>query len=175
MNEKISALMDGEMTREDASRVIKSLGADAAGRDQWDCYHLIGATLRNEASPSTVARRQAIFDRLAAEPTILAPNAMAKMANEKRMRYALAAAASIVTLSAVAVVALRTQSGTQVAPVEMVQKAPPAVLVENVTGKSRSGAEGQRVNDYLVMHRQFANPSALQQATLVQPRAAGDR
>ncbi|MBL8513159.1 MAG: sigma-E factor negative regulatory protein [Betaproteobacteria bacterium] len=175
MNEKISALMDGELIREDASRVIKSLGADAAGRDQWDCYHLIGATLRNEANPSTLARRQAIFDRLAAEPTVLAPNAMARLVSEKRTRMALAAAASIVTISAVAVVALRTQSGAQVAPVALVQKAPPAVLVESVTGKSKTGAEGQRVNDYLVMHRQFSNPSAFQQATLVQPRAAGER
>ncbi len=175
MNEKISALMDGELTREEASRVIKSLGADAAGRDEWDCYHLIGSSLRGEASPSTSACRQAIFLRLAEEPTVLAPNAMARMVSERRTRIALAAAASIVTVSAVAVIALRMQSGTNVAPVELVQKAPPAVLVENVTGKTKSGREGQRVNDYLVMHRQFSNPAALQQATLVQPRAAGDR
>jgi negative regulator of sigma E activity len=170
MNEKISALMDGELTREEASRVIKSLGADKAGRDEWDCYHLIGAALRNETSPSALARRQAIFDCLAAEPTVLAPNAMSRLVAEKRTRIALAAAASVVTLSAVAVVALRVQSGTQVAPVELVQKAPPAVLVQNAAGKAKSGTEGQRVNDYLVMHRQFANPSAFQQATLVQSR-----
>ncbi len=175
MNEKISALMDGELAREEASRVIKSLGADAAGRSEWDCYHLIGASLRGEAGPSALACRQAIFDRLSEEPTVLAPGAMARKASERRTRIALAAAASLVTLSAVAVVALRTQSGTNVAPVELVQKAPPAVLVENVTGKAKAGREGQRVNDYLVMHRQFSNPSAFQQATLVQPRAAGER
>ncbi|MBL8520023.1 MAG: hypothetical protein JNK75_05060 [Betaproteobacteria bacterium] len=173
MNEKISALMDGELDRDSAAPVIRSLGADAVQRDQWDCYHLIGASLRREAHLSSAARRQAIFDRLAQEPTVLAPNAMARRAAERRTRIALAAAASIVTLSAVAVVALRTQSGTRVAPVELVQKAPPAVLVDN--SKARTGAAAPRVNDYLVMHRQFANPAALQPAALVQPRAAGDR
>lgn len=166
MNDKISALMDGELDREEAARVIRSIGSDATRRDDWDAYHVIGACLRGDAPAQTRRCREAIFERLANEPTVLAPGALMRRAAEKKTRIALAMAASIVTVSAVSVVALKQQAGTTVAPVELVQKAPPAVLVQNVATKPKSEL---RVNDYLVLHRQFSHDGALQNAALVQP------
>lgn len=177
MNEKFSALMDGELDHDEAARVIKSLGADEAQRESWDAYHLIGACMRGEtASDRSLqrARTDAIFSKLAAEPTVLAPSALRRLAGEKRTRMALAMAASIVTISAVGVVALKQQDGVTVAPVQLVQQAAPQpVLVATQplrdAGELRK-APDVRFNDYLVIHRQFANPGAIQPASLVQHR-----
>ena len=37
MNEKLSALMDGELDRGDALIAIKTLGQDVQQRGDWDC------------------------------------------------------------------------------------------------------------------------------------------
>ncbi|MBL0124954.1 MAG: sigma-E factor negative regulatory protein [Betaproteobacteria bacterium] len=49
MNEKLSALMDGELARDEAQGVIKKLGSDYTQRESWGAYHLIGACLRGDA------------------------------------------------------------------------------------------------------------------------------
>lgn len=161
MNEKLSALMDGELEREEAQQVIRSMGNDAARRACWDEYHLIGDTLRGESS-GEVQRRQksaeAIFARLSAEPTVLVPAAMKVAPVEKHTRMALAMAASVVTVSVIAVVAFKQQSGT-VAPVQLVQQLAPKPVAQPAT------AAEIRVNDYLAIHRQFANPDAFQAAS----------
>ena len=107
MNEKLSALMDGELAREEAQVVIKTLGADETQRESWDAYHLIGASLRGELRGDTTGNRvsdgsarnactDAIFARLAAEPTVLAPSAIRKPSFvENRTRLALAMAAGL--------------------------------------------------------------------------------
>lgn len=160
MSEKLSALMDGELDQEQARTVIKSLGSDHASRDEWNLYHVIGEALRGDElgrAKSQDGNVDSIFAALALEPTILAP-AMIKQPVEKRTRIALAMAASVVTISAIGVVALQQQNG-QVAPVQLVQQiAPQPVAVAKV---APTEAE-VRVNDYLVVHRQFSNPGAFQ-------------
>ncbi len=175
MNEKLSALMDGELARDDAQRVIKTLGADATQRESWDAYHLIGACLRGDATVSAAGKvatknacTDAIFTRLAAEPTILAPTAIRKpLLVEGRTRMALAMAASVVTISAVGVIAMKQQQGATVAPVTLVQQTAPQPVADGAQQRAQADL---RVNDYLVVHRQFANPSAFQAATLNQSR-----
>ena len=164
MNEKLSALMDGELDHGQAQTVIKSLGCDDVSREQWNLYHVIGETLRGD---DLVSARQhdectgAIFAALALEPTVLAPK-MIKQPVESRTRIALAMAASVITISAIGVVAVQQQSG-QVSSVQLVQQiAPKAVAVSK---GPQTDAE-VRVNDYLVLHRQFANPDAFQPAAL---------
>ena len=175
MNEKLSALMDGELARDEAQRVIKTLGADLAQRESWDAYHLISACLRGDAAgmgnaDAAVrnARTNAIFTRLAAEPTILAPAAIRKPSLvESRTRMVLAMAASIVTVSAVGVVAFKQQQGATVSPVTLVQQMAPQPVADAQLQRAQADL---RVNDYLVIHRQFSNPGAFQAATLNQPR-----
>ena len=179
MNEKLSALMDGELAREEAKVVIKTLGADETQREHWDAYHLIGASLRGELHgdatgnrindrPARNACTDAIFARLAAEPTVLAPSAIRKPSFvENRTRLALAMAASMVTVSAVTVVAFKQQQGATVAPLSLVQQVAPQPLVDPALQRTQADL---RVNDYLVVHRQFANPGAFQTATLSQTR-----
>lgn len=177
MNEKLSALMDGELAREEADGVIRTLGADSTQRASWDTYHLIGACLRGEPVGSDRAGAgdggaSAIFARLATEPTVLAPVAIRKPSIvEGRTRMALAMAASVVTVSAVGVVAFKQQQGATVAPVSLVQQVAPQPVADGA--QQRAQAE-LRVNDYLVVHRQFANPRGFQNATLNQPRDGAD-
>ena len=160
MNEKLSALMDGELDQGEARTVIKSLGSDDVSREHWDLYHVIGETLRGDDLGSTKSHKagtDAIFAALALEPTVLAP-AMLKRPVEKRTRIALAMAASVVTISAIGVVAMRQQGGV-VSPVQLVQEiAPQAVIASKLPPTSAE----VRVNDYLVVHRQFSNPGAFQ-------------
>ena len=140
MNEKLSALMDGELDRGEAIAAIKTLGQDAQQRGDWDCYHLIGDALRGD-SPSVTARRKAcaesIFAKLAAEPTILAPAAMSAPAKlsvvvkpaaiEKKTRMVLAMAASVVTVTAIGVIALRQQNGN-VVPLQVAEQTRQALI-----------------------------------------------
>jgi sigma-E factor negative regulatory protein RseA len=197
MNEKLSALMDGELDRTDALAAIKTLGQDAQQRGDWDCYHLIGDAIRGD-TPSVTARRKAcaesIFARLAEEPTILAPAAAAATAQsaklsivakpavvEKKTRMMLAMAASVVTVTAIGVIALKQQDAAT-APAQVakqVEKQTPApsyaeLATASTAATSEVEANKQRVNDYLVIHRQFANSSALRAASTKQtePRQA---
>jgi sigma-E factor negative regulatory protein RseA len=184
MNEKLSALMDGELDRGDALAAIKTLGQDAQQRGDWDCYHLIGDAIRGDA-PSVTARRKAcaesIFARLANEPTILAPAAITAAAKlsvvakpavvEKKTRMVLAMAASVVTVTAIGIIALRQQNATTV-PLQVVQQTPASSYsdLQAVSTAAIGDVEAnKRVNDYLVIHRQFANSSSLRAASTKQP------
>ena len=164
MSEKLSALMDGELDHGQAQTVIKSLGCDDVSREQWNLYHVIGETLRGD---DLVSARQhdectnAIFKALASEPTVLAPKTI-KRHVEKRTRIALAMAASVITISAVGVVAVQQQSG-QVSSVQLVQQIAPKAVAASKVPQADTDV---RVNDYLVLHRQFTNPGAFQPAAL---------
>lgn len=172
MNEKLSALMDGELSRDEAHKVIKNLGGDAVQREEWDAFHLIGACMRGEVASTDLKSdrcTRAIMARLAEEPTVLAPAALRRNSvTERRTRLALAMAASVVTISAVGVVALKQQQGATVAPVQLVQQMAPQP-VSNIAGSAAQRKEAEvRVNDYLVVHRQYANPGAFQPASMNQ-------
>ncbi len=194
MNEKLSALMDGELDRTDALAAIKTLGQDAQQRGDWDCYHLIGDAIRGD-TPSVTARRKAcaesIFARLAEEPTILAPAAISSSAKlsvvvkpatvEKKTRMVLAMAASVVTVTAIGVIVLKQQDrqqDTATASSQVAKQMPTPSYVELATASTAATGEveanKQRVNDYLTIHRQFANSSALRAASTTQaePRQA---
>lgn len=172
MNEKISTLMDGELDRDAAMQAIRHLGQDYGRRETWDHYHLIGDVLRGESS-GEITRRQksaeAIFAKLADEPTVLVPAAMKSVPVQKKTRMALAMAASIVTVSAIAVVALKQQSGV-IAPVQSVQltqpiqstTSPMTIQVSNTVKVAKPTDADIRFNDYLAIHRQFANRNGLQ-------------
>ena len=196
MNEKLSALMDGELDRETAAIAIKALGNSDPQRQHWDCYHLIGDALRGaeqtraahlnltEQTVCSIIRRRVsadiIFAQLAAEPTVLAPAAIRQVRSasrttpiQQRTRFALAMAASVVTVSAIGVVAFK-QQGSLSAPSQVAQQTPTVPSAGTTTAALNAALSNTatvkgpetRVNDYLLVHRQFANPSALQAAVL---------
>jgi sigma-E factor negative regulatory protein RseA len=166
MKQQLSDLMDGELDAVRSDAAWKSLSSDTELRDCWRTYHLIGDYMRGEVVTDSVARAaptDKIMARLADEPTVLSPGRKAadKVVSGKT-RIALAMAASVATLSVVGILALRQEMLPQ-ALVAQKQSAPS-------TAQVAAAAPLPNVNDYLVLHRQFANRDAILPTTLVRDR-----
>ena len=54
MNEQLSALMDGELDRNQAAKTITQLGANEAQRDCWETYHLMADVMRADTADAQV-------------------------------------------------------------------------------------------------------------------------
>jgi negative regulator of sigma E activity len=97
-NNRISALVDGELGYAEGSRAVDQLLHDDLGNGRLQRYQLIGACMRGEAMQVNSA---SLFDRiheqLEQEPTIIAPAAAAALSSKaprqksQVIRYALAA------------------------------------------------------------------------------------
>lgn len=151
MNERISALMDGELADEEAARELALLRGGAEARQTWDAYHLIGDALRGDAYHSYATR---VASQLAAEPTVLAPRAIREPARAY-LRYALSAAAAAAGVALVVWTAspVLNPSSKQLAsaPARFAPQTAPA-----------SAAEKKKVENYLFAHQpamQAANPN----------------
>jgi sigma-E factor negative regulatory protein RseA len=101
--ESVSTLMDGELNVDEASRQIVLLKSDEALRERWDTYHLIGDAIRGSAAgrPGFASR---VSERLAQEPTVLAPPATTRppVLVRKVQSYFLPIAASVAAVAVVA-------------------------------------------------------------------------
>jgi len=75
MNEKVSALADGEMQAQEVSDEIALLLSDKEAMQAWRDYQLIGDAMRGSSNlgAAFTARLMSAIDQ---EPTVLAPNAM---------------------------------------------------------------------------------------------------
>src|SRR5213592_4896619 len=95
MNDKISALMDGELDEKSAAEMIDWLGRDGEALHAWRAYHLISDAMRDSCmlSDGFAAR---VAARLSGEPALLAP---ARLQAESRKRLVLSAAASVAAVS----------------------------------------------------------------------------
>jgi len=73
MKQKISTLMDGELSRDEAEALLAKIRHHPEAQQEWSTYHLIGDVLRQ---PDYLAGNvnAAFLERLHAEPTILAPH-----------------------------------------------------------------------------------------------------
>ena len=147
MKEDLSAWMDGEVSDAQASRLLPQVEGSAELRGAWDCYHLIGDTLRGTRGPGLCA---SLRTRLEAEPTVLAPARHGR--KEQLMRYALSLAASIAAVIFVGWMAL---SGTE--PVT-----PQVAAVPASESRQVAVAAGKGTNDYLLAHQRYSPSSALQ-------------
>jgi sigma-E factor negative regulatory protein RseA len=157
--ENISALMDGELDGHQANQDLGRLKDDAALREQWDSFHLIGDTMRGERLLSA-GFSAALTAKLAQEPTVLAPRRIAPKTRQG-VAYALSAAASLSAVALVAWVALTPTApiGPQ-AGIAPPTKAGPASLEASVQPASLS-SEG-RMNEYLLAHQGFSPSTAIQ-------------
>lgn len=72
MKETISALMDSELDGQQSQKAIGAICADEGLKRAWNEYHLIGEAMRSGSHLSVNVSRQ-VADRLAEEPTVLAP------------------------------------------------------------------------------------------------------
>jgi sigma-E factor negative regulatory protein RseA len=150
MKAEISALVDGELERQDAARQLEAMGAGAQAREAWRDYHLIGDAMRGSRmlSPDFSARLAA---RLAEEPTVLAPRARPVL--EQRRWQVLSIAASVAAVAFVVSVAFApSEDGSPVAPVA--QTAKPA--------ETAQVAPPEEADDYLLAHQGYSPRNSLQ-------------
>jgi sigma-E factor negative regulatory protein RseA len=104
----VSALLDGELEARQAGPAIDALGRDPELRALWERYHLIGGALRREGAALAwrgIADRTR--ERIAAEPTVLAPANLRPRRPSRATSFAgIALAASAAFLAVFAVPAL---------------------------------------------------------------------
>jgi sigma-E factor negative regulatory protein RseA len=149
MKAEISALMDGELERQEAEGAIDALKTGSEARETWRGYHLIGDAMRGAPllSAGFAAR---VAARLAEEPTALAPRA--KPIFEQRRWQLLSAAASVAAVAFVSI-AFFTQDPTL-----------PAVPLAGTVpqGDIAQVAPPEAANDYLLAHQGYSPRNSLQ-------------
>ena len=153
MKSKISALMDGELSEPELSEPLHALKEGGEALEAWRRYHLISDALRDTQvlSPGFSAR---FAERLALEPTILAP--MPRVAEKSRNRLPLSIAASCAAVALVGWLAFQA-SGPQ-----LEQVAQSKTTDRAGTAASRVVPMPGQVNDYLLAHQHYSPRSTLQ-------------
>lgn len=157
MNEKLSALMDGELADRDAEPLIRQLASESELQQLWQEYHLIGDAMRN-SSLLSVDVRQAVSQRLAGEPTVLAPRPRVRLVTRPAARFAMVA--SVALAGVVGWYSWQSHS----VDAGLVAQAVPA-------GQVQVAADGSQ--QYLDAHQDGALGDGLTRVGLVQPAAGG--
>jgi sigma-E factor negative regulatory protein RseA len=181
--QRISTLMDGELEGEEARREIARLAADTTCRETWETYHLIGDAMRNGTAGASAGTSFGAADarsfcarfseRIALEPTVLAPRAPV---TRKYQLGALAAAASVAAVAVVAWVAGTVQPDAGVVAVvpapktTVAQVAPPArpsalPAALQAPDAKRGYAAADHVHEYLLAHQGISPTTAIQGVT----------
>jgi sigma-E factor negative regulatory protein RseA len=154
--EKISALMDGELEEHQARQQFARMKENADLLHGWNTFHLIGDALRGERLlAADIAER--LKERLALEPTVIAPR---RRSLRRVTAYMLSAAASLSAVALVGWIALfdsplasRTeQAAAPAVPPQLVLPAP------QLAGVPSDGT----MNEYLIVHQEFSPSTALQ-------------
>ena len=150
MKDRLSALMDGELDDRSAAEVIQALGRDREAVETWGTYQLISDALR-EGRLLSEGFSARVAERLAAEPTVLAPRALQP---EPRRWFGLSAAASLAAVALVGWLAFAPQPEVAPKPVPVAQ-APAEVKPAIVPPPTAA-------NDYLLAHQGFSPRVSLQ-------------
>ena len=149
MNDRISALMDGEVDGKSAAQLIEVLARDAEAVSAWRTYHLIGDAMRGGLLLSD-GFTERLAQRLAAEPTVLAPRRI--RTESPRLFTVSAAVASLAAVAFVGWMAFAPQAQLVPAPVAQAPAEAKPVLVPLPNA----------ANDYLLAHQGFSPRVSLQ-------------
>ena len=172
MNDRISELMDGELEDREAARLIGTLGGEGEARDAWRTYHLIGDALRDTSvlSAGFAAR---VAEKIAQEPTVLAPRGLPSERPRNWFAVPAAVAAGLAGISVVGWLALAPQTR---APAPVATVAPPLAQVQ--PAQPQTIPLPSATSDYLLAHQGFSPRSSLQgmsaYARTVSAEARGD-
>lgn len=150
MGEDISRLMDGEVSDAELDNMFAKL-KQGKGRADWECYHVIGDALRGTAAADR-GFSERFAARLAAEPTVLAPQRSARKAATRHPLYAWAAAAGV---AAVALVGWVTFITPQPQPAALARAG------DNGTARPISPVARTIPADFLLAHQQLTPAAAL--------------
>ena len=159
MNEQLSALMDSELTEAEARRLLGALKNDAQLNQRWDSYHLLGDALRKTPQMSADFGAK-VMQRLAGEPTVLAPRRQAQSATP---RFALPLAASFAAVSLVGVLTWQMTQVNQTGQTTSLAAAPTVQRVALTETAATQPKTPERVlfssaasRSYLLAHQEFS-------------------
>jgi sigma-E factor negative regulatory protein RseA len=146
VKESISALMDGELEGQAADSAIHALRSEGEALESWRTYHLISDAMRDTRllSAGFAAR---VAERLASEPTVIAP---ANLRRTPAKRVALAAAASVAGVGLVGWLAFAPQSQTAKSMAQSQPQQP------SITATVSTIPLPSETNDYLLAHQGFS-------------------
>jgi len=165
MTQEISSLMDGELEGREAEVALGACCGDEGRKRTWYLYHAIGDAMRGQA-PSTLALPRKTFEKLDAQPTVLAPR---KRVPSTVTRVALAAAASVATVGVVGWIG--SQGGSPVTPEPVIAKSSTSLKPVATTAPVVT-APALNVQEYLVAHRQVPTPELYRPVTNRTPATA---
>ncbi len=172
MKDQLSALMDSELSDAEALRLVKAMKSDPALQEAWDAYHLVGDALRKSPQLGTDFSAK-LSQRLAQEPTVLAPQRERAAAAPRRFPFAIAASVAAVSLVGILTLQItrinQTDLPAQVATAPVVQPAAPlqvaaAAPAHKTAQQAKAPANTPaRVafsratsSNYLLAHQEFA-------------------
>jgi len=179
MKEKLSAMLDGDVDAATARALFTRLKHDAAFRDDWETYCLVGDVIRGGAQPEMDGLSKRVMFALESEPTVFAPyrrdhDGKADDAEPGRdaawrprvFHHRLLSIAASVTGVLLVAGALAVLSGGSADPVASVQMEMTAKSrqIASVSPAMQRAASGARP-DYLVAHQAMASgpmPAAMQ-------------
>ncbi len=184
--ENLSAMADGEVDSAAAASACAAWRDDRSVRQAWRSYHLIGDVLRSEdlAFKNDVSLLNALRERLAAEPTVLAPEPLVQpagaVAGQRRadagrsarwswMAPSAVAAGFVLVAGALMVTrqpAVNPEAGPVSAGISFDRGAARNAVFDSALQPQASASEAQLLRDarlerYLAAHQQFAGSSAL--------------
>jgi len=151
----ISSLMDGELDASQARQQFARLQSDAEARACWETFHLIGDALRGDCVVSRQFSAR-LHERLAGEPTVLAPR---RSPARRVATYAWSAAASFSAVALVGWIAFYSPLSPQPQQVVVVPTSVPTPVAQVELANVPS--EG-RMNEYLIAHQEFSPSTAIQ-------------
>ena len=151
MKEKISELVDNELSHLEHYRLLRTLENDHELRGVWERYHLMGTVIRNELD---VMVGPALADRIAQgiRQEIPVPvYFISRLPSYTRVAAGMAIAASV---AAVAIFTLQPLSPSNAPSQIALQSPPPAIAAPAAVGPAQAAPQGT-LNTYLVEHSEF--------------------
>ncbi|MCC7080177.1 MAG: sigma-E factor negative regulatory protein [Burkholderiales bacterium] len=173
--DKISALMDGELARDEAAHLVAEIRQRGGLREAWATYHLIGDALRGEPCVDCGVL-QSVAKELVKEPTVLAPR---RIGGEIGRRWALPSLAAAAAVASVTWVAMETLQGEMVQPtatpashlvVPAVDVRSPSISLSEYTQPVHASPQtpvpiqisARQFDAYLMAHQEFSPSTMLQ-------------
>jgi sigma-E factor negative regulatory protein RseA len=147
LRQKLSLLLDGELSKSESMALMTRIETDAVLRRQWHRYCLVSEVLRSgKILPVDDGFVDRVRAALADEPTILAPRPEKHRYREKAVTAAIAASLAVVAV-------LVGKSVSEYSPVHG-----PEVLAQTELGGSGDAhaAVDPKFQDYLVTHSETA-------------------
>jgi len=158
MNEKISALLDDELSTRDRDRLLQEVSEDPVLRVAWERYHLIGAVLRKDIgivmNPDLATR---ILSQIENDPVPHSrPFDRLPMRHFTRLTAGLAIAASVAVVAVVSFKSTLIPGSDSVSTVATVPAVPAVNLGPAPQTQIAQTPPDSSLNALLVKHNEFS-------------------